>query len=276
MRRFQWLLAIALVMGLFLPATALAHTKVRTRVTLLNGSSFERYWQYETTSTTPPTVKARLTYYQRSTGKWVGYGYRPVTLANQSEVEPTVVSRKTDKSGYFTFKLNTSGTYQLRHPADHYSYSSSKSVDRIDRVHVETTTRVTTASIDASNTRIDIEIDYLYNPYIPEDVGADAAAYTMNIFSEDYDYKFLYSGWCADPAVPRTGSATARLGFVVPTSLYSTEYIFVMPGVSYFGQYFCENTSEEDGLFGGVVVNPEITPPYEDPEDHTGDPEWDF
>jgi hypothetical protein len=259
LRPLKTIMVFLLLVGLAVPSAALAATKVKTKIVLTNVPEegyYSQWWDYETTSVPSPVAKARLMYFSPTAKKWVGYPHRPIKVLRYRVYDNyvTVASPHTDKKGYFSFKLRHTSDYKAAYAGSAYSSKSSKRTSRTDWVSSESTTVATTTTVDATRTRINIESDFRYNPYVNAEAGVSVSVVSSSLLGAGLDWRTLYTGWVPDANAAHDGYGHASLSFVVPTQSFDQRYVFMMPAVSYWGDedYLTED-DEGDPWFGVPV-----------------------
>jgi hypothetical protein len=233
--------------------------KVKTKIVFVNlpgAGYYGSYWSLDDTSVPNPVAKVRLMYYRPSTKTWAGYAKRPVAIKRDllGGLYIPIARVATDRRGYFSFKMEYPGSYRASYAGSAYGNKTSGSRSRQDTVETRTSTVVTTASVDATRTRINIETDYRYNPFVPSAPGVRIVVMTL----AGEEPVALYSGWMADPDRPLTGYGHASISFVVASAAVEHRYVGVVSRVGYFGttDYLCVNDPGDDQWLNTGLTSP--------------------
>ena len=232
-----------LVSGLAAPAVAEAHAaKLKTKIVYVNtaGWSYRTHWSLDTTSVPTPVARGRLLYYKPSTKKWVGYSGRPVKVGCYG-AEPglrhfTVVKAKTDRRGYFRFPLKYQYSYYASYAGSAHTRRASRITRRIDSVDTRRLPPVvTTSTVDATNTRIAVTADYLFNPFVTRgDILMSAAIYLVDSGDVDGWPRAELGTYLAEDDLQATpGVAHLECGYVVPTARLEGKTILVESMLQY-------------------------------------------
>jgi hypothetical protein len=202
-------------------ASSSSEPKIATKIILENAPAWTYYtrWSIDATSIPVPIAKARLLGYDRGARRWIGLSGRTVDISRSRGEDyldlPSVV---TDAEGRFQLPLEHAVRYRLLYRGSKRERAYRLEPGRDDWVEVKySRPKVSFQRISDSMTRVMVEADVRYNPYVTDDdVGIEfqlATDYNSEFPRQGEDLGTVY----VDSASLTPGYRRAEANFTVPT-----------------------------------------------------------